>query len=98
MVAGIPPEAVGLRLCRINSREELILCESVRFTAGWAAVETTLRRAEISGRVEVNGKIADHFADVLNDQQDIIETVALDAKSYRSLKTHWMRCKVEAAP
>ena len=94
----IPPAAVGLRLYRIDKKERLIGCEAVRFTGGAVAVETTLRRAKISGRVEVGGKIADHFADVLDDQQSIIETVALDPGSYRALKTRWMRCKTEPAP
>ncbi len=26
---------------------------------------------------------------------EMVETVSLDAASYRSLKTKWMRCKVE---
>lgn len=91
----IPPEAVGVRLARINRKGELILCESVRFTQGATAVNTTLRRAWVSGRVEVGGKIADHFADLLNEAGDIIETVALDARSYSSLKNRWMRCRVE---
>lgn len=47
----IPAEAVGLRLCRITQKEELILCEPVRFTEGRAGVETTLRRAKLSGVV-----------------------------------------------
>lgn len=91
----LPPESVGLRLARIDSKDRLILCESIRFTGGRAAVGTVLRRAAISGRVEIDGKIEDHFADVLDDTGNLIETVALDAKSYSSLKNHWMRCKVE---
>ncbi|MDO9364651.1 MAG: hypothetical protein Q7T60_17115 [Sphingopyxis sp.] len=91
----IPAEAVGLKLFRIDSRENLIACESIRFVRGRPAVDTVLRRAAISGRVEVNGKIADHFADVLDSDESIIETVALDANSYRSLKNRWMRCKVD---
>lgn len=91
----LPKAAVGLCLYRITKREELIGCEAVRFTKGWTAAETTLRRANLSGRVEVGGEIANHFADVLDDSGDIIETVALDAKSYSALKNHWMRCKVD---
>ena len=90
----LPASSVGLRLARITSKEELILCEPIRFTAGHAAVETTLRRAAISGRVEVGGKIANHFADVLDGDGDMVETVALDRRSYNALKNRWMRCKV----
>jgi len=93
----ISKEAVGLRLARIDSRENLILCEAVRFVAGRPAVVTTLRRAELAGRVEVDGKIENHFADVLDDNGDLVGTVALDRESYSSLKNHWMRCRVERA-
>lgn len=95
MAFDLSADAVGLRLARINGREELILCEPVRFVRGRPAVDTVLRRAAISGRVEVGGEIGNHFADVLNDKQDITETVALDAKSYGMLKNRWMRCRVD---
>ena len=91
----LPAEAVGLCLYRITKQEELIACEPVRFVEGRGAVGTTLRRAKLSGRVDVGGDIAHHFADVLDNNSDIIETVALDAKSYSALKNHWMRCKVD---
>lgn len=90
----IPDEAVGLKLFRIVG-DRLVACEAVRFFRGKIAVYTVLRRAEISGRVEVGGEINDHFADVLDDDQSLIETVALDAKSYGALKNHWMRCRLE---
>jgi hypothetical protein len=92
----IPDEAVGLKLFRIVG-DDLIACEAVRFTDGKAAVVTVLLRAAISGRVEIGGEIADHFADILDDDQSMIETVALDAKSYGALKNHWMRCRLERA-
>ena len=91
----LPESVVGLRLARIDRNGALILCEAMRFDKGHAAVDTVLRRALISGRVEVEGKIADHFADALDGDGDIVVSVALDAKSYRALKTKWMRCKVE---
>jgi hypothetical protein len=91
----IPKNSVGLRLARIDLKERLILCEPVRFASGFNGVETTLRRAAISGLVNVGGKIIDHFADVLYDNGDIIETVSLDRYSYSALKNHWMRCKVD---
>ncbi len=95
-LAKLPADTAGLRLYRIDARERLIACEAIRFDRGRAGVDTVLRRAAISGHVSVGGKIEDHFADVLNADGDIIENVALDAGSYRALKTRWMRCKVEA--
>lgn len=94
LMEALPAEATGLRLARIAG-ERLILCEEVQFRDRRAAVDTTLRRAAISGRVEIGGEIADHFADVMDQNGDIVETVSLDAGSYRALKTRWMRCKVD---
>lgn len=91
----LPVETVGLRLCKMFPGDELRLCEGVRFTNGLPAVNTVLRRAGLAGRVEVGGKNQDHWADVLDDTGDWIETVALDAASFRSLKGHWMRCRYE---
>jgi 5-hydroxyisourate hydrolase-like protein (transthyretin family) len=91
----LPAETVGLRLYRIDSKENLIGCEAVTFRNGRAGVNTVLRRAAIAGLVEVGGDIKDHFADVLDERLNLIETVALDAASYRSLKIKWMPCKVD---
>lgn len=91
----LPTEACGLRLARITRKDDLILCEPVIFVDGRPAVDTVLRRAALSGRVEIGGKIADHFADVLDAEGDIIDDVALDAKSYGALKNHWMRCRID---
>jgi hypothetical protein len=91
----LPPESVGLKLHRIDGKDRLIACEGIRFANGLAAVKTTLLRGAIAGRVEVGGKIENHFADVLDDDGSLIETVALDARSYSSLKNKWMRCKTE---
>jgi len=93
----IPDQAVGLKLFRIVG-EDLRACEAVRFVDGAASVDTVLRRAGISGRVDIGGDIKNHFADILDDAGTIIETVALDAKSYGALKNHWMRCKLERNP
>lgn len=91
----LPDGAVGLKLHRIDSNENLLACETVIFRGGRPAVNTVLRRAAIAGRVEVGGKVEDHFADVIEAGGDWSETVALDAKSYSSLKNKWMRCKLE---
>ncbi len=96
MSGEIPAEAVGLKLHRIDSKDRLHACESVRLVGGRPAVLRALQLAKVSGRAEVGGDIQDHFADVLDEHGDLIETVALDAKSYRALKTRWMRCKVES--
>lgn len=87
-------EGVVLRLARIDSKERLILCEGVLFESA-AAVDTTLRRARISGRVEINGRIENHFADILDAEGGMVDTVALDRRSYAALKNRWMRCKVD---
>jgi hypothetical protein len=94
MPSKIPLSSVGLRLARINGKDELFLCEAVMFVNGSSAVDTVLRRAAVSGRMEVNGAIENHFADVLDADGNMVETVALDRKSYSALKNHWMRCKV----
>jgi len=91
----LPDAAVGLRLYRIDSRENLIACEGVVFDGGRPAVNTVLRRAAIAGLVEVGGEIKDHFADVIEADGSWSETVSLDAKSYGSLKNKWMRCNLE---
>lgn len=91
----LPKSAVGLRLYRIDKRDRLLACEAMRFPNGWAGVETVLRRARISGRVAVEGNVKNHFADALNDDGDMVATVALDARSYSALKNKWMRCKLE---
>lgn len=95
LLAALPQDAVGLQLYRIDRADNLIACEPMRFLKGRSAVATTLRRAQLSGRVEIGGDILNHFADVLNDAGDMVETVALDSKSYGALKNRWMRCKVE---
>lgn len=88
-------DAIGLQLHRIDGKDNLITCEEVYFADGAAAVDTVLRRAAISGRVEIDGKIENHFADILIDRDGSWDqTVSLDAKSYGALKNKWMRCKV----
>ena len=91
---GVPAEARAVCLYK-HVGDELRACETVGFLEGAAAIDTTLRRAAISGRVEVGGQTVDHFADLLDANGSIIETVALDARSYKALKTRWMRCKLE---
>jgi hypothetical protein len=93
----LPADAAGLRLCKIFPGDDLRLCEPVVFTKGRAAVDTVLRRAAISGRVEIEpgSPLPDHFADIIDSKGDAVGNVALDAKSFKALKEHWMRCKYE---
>lgn len=93
----LPEAAVGLQLYRFAG-ERLIACEAIQFKTGYSGVEIVLRRARISGRVDIGGDIKDHFADVLDESGTILETVALDRKSYSALKNKWMRCRVEPKP
>ncbi len=97
-IGHIPVAAAGLCLYKINRKGELIGCEPVIFDDGLPAVDTTLRRARISGHVKVSGEtdgpLPDWFADILNQECDIIGNVELDRASYRSLKNHWMRCRI----
>ena len=93
MTGRLPKSAISIVLYRVSG-ENLVGCETVTFVTGNQGVETVLRRASISGKVEVGGKFQNHFADLLDAKDDIIESVALDAKSYGALKNRWMRCKV----
>jgi hypothetical protein len=93
----LPADTCGLKLYKIVG-ERLIASESVIFNGGRDAVNTVLRRAAISGRVEVEpeGDLPDFYADVLTDPNGSWEaSVALDRNSYSKLKNHWMRCNLE---
>jgi hypothetical protein len=93
-VFNLPPTAAVVRLARIRG-DDLIFCEAMLLPGGATAIDTILRRAQLSGRVEVGGEIANHFADILDEAGDMVQTVALDSKSYSAIKNRWMRCKVE---
>ncbi len=95
-LADLPDGSASIRLARISPREELILCETVTFDGGRPVVDMMLRRAQLAGRVEPNGEIQNHFADIMDESgYTLLTTVALDAKSYSILKNHWMRCRVQ---
>lgn len=91
----LPESSAVLRLGRITKNGDLILCEAMILRGGRPAIETILRRANLAGRVEIGGEIKDHLADVLDAEGDMVETVALDRKSYGAIKNRWMRCRVE---
>lgn len=91
----LPTDAGTIRLAK-HFGDELRLCERVGFPGGYDDIHMILRRAAISGRVEVDGEIADHFADIMNADGDTnLAVVALDAGSFAALKNHWMRCRYE---
>lgn len=91
----LPAEAVGLRLCKMV-RGRLIIYESIMFKFGRDAVDTTLRRAAISGAVGPLGDTGEFWADILKADGDWMETIALSRESWNSLKNRWMRCRLEA--
>lgn len=94
----IPETVVGLRLARRRKDGMWFISEALRFEGGSAAVETLLRRAHLSGHVSVgvSGRSNRHVACLLDDRLVVVETAVLDAKSYRSLKTKWAKCKIES--
>lgn len=97
MSYNIPAEAHSIRLCKVNSREELILCEVVTFVDGQPAVDTALRRAAISGNVGPVGDTGNFWADLMDEEgYTIVETIALDRGSWNALKRRWAKCKIEA--
>ncbi len=90
----IPYSACSVTLLRFSG-EKLLACEPVRFEGGAPAIELVLRRAAISGRVELGETPHRHAADLRDANGDILDTVALDAGSYRALKTRWMRTRLD---
>ncbi len=91
----LPENVTGLRLCRIRG-EDLVLCEPVQFVRGLPAVDTVFRRAAISGTVGPVGETGDWWADLIDKDGDWSETIALDAGSYKALKTKWAKCRVQS--
>ena len=96
-LANLDPKACGIRLYRHSVKDELIACELVMFTGGAAAINTVLRRAALSGTVKIEpfDDPMDYFADIYVDETTLTQSVCLDRRSYNSLKTRWMRCKLE---
>jgi hypothetical protein len=85
--ANLSQGAIGLRLCRMTAKDNLVLYEDIFFPRGRPAVEVILRRASICGQVKVDGDLQDHWADVITDKNgDWDQTVSLDPSSFRYLK------------
>lgn len=56
---------------------------------GREAVEIMLRRAAaVGGHVELDGENGDYFADIMSDEDTMVQTVALDRGSFRYLYQH----------
>lgn len=90
---GIPSNVVGLRLCRAKG-DVLRMCQNVTFTRGAIGVDIVLRRAQLAGNVGPIGETGDWWADLTLDNDGTwMETIALSAEAWRSLKNHLMRCK-----
>lgn len=96
MIENLPENAVGLRLCKMIG-ERLVVSEVILFAKGRVAVDTTLRRAAISGKVGPMGETGDYWADIFVDENTWVDTIALDRNSWNSLKNRWMRCRMENA-
>lgn len=89
----VPPEACGLRLCKMVG-EDFRLFEACIFPEGRGAVLKILARAEISGHV--GGALLDEtdfWADIMVSPDTWTDSVRLDRGSWNSLKNHWMRCR-----
>lgn len=84
-------------LCR-HVGDKLKITEPTMFVDGAQAVDTVLRRAQLAGRTEVwqAGQLPDYFADLLDENEEIIGHVMLDRGSFNALKNHRMRCKYVA--
>lgn len=93
-VNDLSSDITGIRLCKIKGDGDLILCEPVFFKSG-DSVKMMLRRAHISGHVGSLGETGNYWADLLNDDEDWLETVSLDRCSWNALKNRWLRCRLE---
>lgn len=95
----LDPNAIGLCLHRHDRNDNLVACELVIFRNGASAINTTLRRAALSGVVKVEpfDERMDYFADVFVSETEFTQSILLDRKSYASLKNRWMRCRLDRA-
>lgn len=82
----IDKTAVGIVLCRINKKEELLLYNTVYFDRKHIGVCRELKICSISGSLDVDAKLETYFADIVNDDDEIVNSVALDRGSFRTLR------------
>jgi len=91
---GLPKDAIGLQLCKLVGKDDLRMSETVVFAGGRHALETTLRRAALSGVVGPVGEAGTYFADIVDADGDQVETIALDRGSWNTLKNRWAKCRM----
>lgn len=87
----VPAECVGITLYKHFGNENFRGTERVVFKTR-NSLETALRRAALSGKVEIgsNLKLGDFFADLCDVNGDTVTNVNLDAASFKALKEHWL--------
>jgi hypothetical protein len=87
----VPAECVGITLYKNFGDDNYRGTERVVFKDR-NGLETTLRRAAISGKIEIgsNIELGDFFADLHDAEGSIVTHVNLDAKSFKALKEHWL--------
>jgi hypothetical protein len=91
----VPPDVIGMRLCKVvgkGDHQRLRITELIMFDKGAPAVDTVLRRAQISGPVGPVGETGDYWADLYVSENSWTETIALSAGAWKALKNRWMRC------
>ena len=97
MTGKVSTAAVAVTLYK-HQGDELVACVPVAFAHGWMGADTVLRRAAIAGEVHVEGELEEYYADLLDANGDILQSVALDAGSYSALKNKWMRTTLAKNP
>src|SRR5258706_16051128 len=97
MAFNLPQAVCGLRLCKMRG-DNLILCETLIFDDGRNAVDTVLRRAQISGEVGPVGETGDLWADLMDRDGDLVETIALSRGAWNALKNKWAHWQSELLP
>jgi hypothetical protein len=87
----VPPECVGITLYKNFGEDDYRGTERVVFKDR-SGLETTLRRAALSGKIEIgdNIQLGDLFADLHDAEGSIVTHVNLDAGSFKALKEHWL--------
>lgn len=90
----VPRHTAGLRLSkRVAGR--IVTCERVRFPTGAAAIDTLLRRAAAVGTVGPRGRTGDYWAELLDSEDGLLGTIALDRNAWNGLKNRWIGCRIE---
>ena len=88
----IPGNIVGLRLCKVERSGALILCKPVMFERRATGVRRALLMSSAPGPI---GETGDFWADLITENGDWTDTVALNRESWNRLKNHLLRCKID---